>query len=225
MESIKKTAERMSSAAGARIAWLVGKPAFWVIFVLIGMTWPIARTMAIQLPPPLPVLGTLPDFHFTNQYGQDFGSDQLKGRIWVANFIFTRCPTECPRFTKEMFKLQHRGRGLGQAFHLVSFSVDPKHDTPEVLLDFAKRYRVSPRAWTFLTGDPEQIKHTVVDGLKVSMGKDPGTDDDDLASIFHGTHFVLVDSQMQIRGYYDSHDDDSVDLLLRDAGLLANRGY
>jgi protein SCO1 len=225
MTSIKKMAARLGDAFGARIAWLVGKPSFWVVFVLIGMTLPIARTLAIQLPPPLPVLGTLPDFHFKNQYGQDFGSDQLKGRIWVANFIFTRCPTECPRFTKEMFQLQHRGRGLGQAFHLVSFSVDPTHDTPEVLLEYAQRNRVSPRAWTFLTGDPEQIKHTVVDGLKVSMGKDPNTDDDDLASIFHGTHFVLVDSLMQIRGYYDSHEADAVDRLLRDAGLLANRGY
>jgi protein SCO1 len=225
MTPIKKFAARVGDAVGPRIYALVGKPAFWVVFILIGTAWPIARTMAIQLPPPLPVLGTLPDFRFKNQYGQDFGADQLKGRVWVANFIFTRCPTECPRFTKEMFKLQHRGRGMGQQFHLVSFSVDPEHDTPQVLLDFAQRYRVSPRAWTFLTGDPEQIKHTVVDGLKISMGRDATKDDDDLTAIFHGTHFVLIDSQMQIRGYYDSHEEDSVDRLLRDAGLLANRGY
>jgi protein SCO1 len=225
MTSTKRTLGRIGGAVGAKIASLVGKPSFWVVFILLGVTWPIARTLAIQLPPPLPVLGTLPDFHFRNQYGQDFGSDQLKGRVWVANFIFTRCPTECPRFTKQMFQLQHRGRGLGQAFHLVSFSVDPTHDTPEVLLGFARQYRVSPRAWTFLTGDPEAIKRTVVDGLKVSMGKTPGTDDDDLTSIFHGTHFVLVDSKMQIRGYYDSHEEDAVDRLLRDAGLVANRGY
>jgi protein SCO1 len=225
MTRIKKMAEQVGNAVGARIYALVGKPAFWVVFILFGMAWPIARTMAIQLPPPLPVLGTLPEFTFKNQYGQDFGSAQLKGRIWVANFIFTRCPTECPRFTKEMFQLQHRGRGLGQAFHLVSFSVDPEHDTPLVLLEYAQKNRVSPRAWTFLTGDPEQIKRTVVDGLKISMGRDPGKDDDDLTAIFHGTHFVLVDDQMRIRGYYDSHDEDAVDRLLRDAGLLANRGY
>jgi len=225
MGSIKSAVERAGSAVGARIASLVGKPAFWVVFVLVGVGWPIARTVAIQLPPALPVLGTLPDFHFKNQYGQDYGADQLKGRIWVANFIFTRCPTECPRFTRQMFQLQHRGRGLGQAFHLVSFSVDPEHDTPEVLLQFARQYRVSPRAWTFLTGDPEGIKRTVVDGLKVSMGRAPDADEDDLTAIFHGTHFVLVDAKMQIRGYYDSHEEDAVDRLLRDAGLLANRGY
>lgn len=225
MTSIKATALKIGGAVGARIAALVGKPVFWALFVLVGVSWPIARTLAIQLPPPLPVLSTLPDFQFKNQYGEEFGADKLKGRIWVANFIFTRCPTECPRFTKEMFKLQHRGRGLGQSFHLVSFSVDPEHDTPAVLLDFAKRYKVSPRAWTFLTGDPEQIKRTVVEGLKVSMGRDETKDEDDLTAIFHGTHFVLVDAQMQIRGYYDSHDADAVDRLLRDAGLLANRGY
>jgi len=124
MTAIKKIAARVGNAAGSRIYALVGKPSFWVVFILLGTAWPIARTMAIQLPPPLPVLGTLPDFQFKNQYGEDFGSEQLKGRVWVANFIFTRCPTECPRFTKEMFQLQHRGRGLGQYFHLVSFSVD-----------------------------------------------------------------------------------------------------
>ena len=225
MGSIKSSVERVGAAFGARIASLVGKPSFWVVFVVVGMAWPIARTLAIQLPPALPVLGTLPDFHFKNQYGQDYGADQLKGRIWVANFLFTRCPTECPRFTRQMFQLQHRGRGLGQAFHLVSFSVDPEHDTPEVLLQFARQYRVSPRAWTFLTGDPEGIKRTVVDGLKVSMGRTPDADEDDLTAIFHGTHFVLVDAKMQIRGYYDSHEEDAVDRLLRDAGLLANRGY
>jgi protein SCO1/2 len=124
-----------------------------------------------------------------------------------------------------MFQFQHRGRGLGQAFHLVSFSVDPTYDTPQVLLDYAKKNRVSPRAWTFLTGDPEQIKRTVVDGLKVAMGRDADAPEDDLNAIFHGTHFVLVDPQMQIRGYYDSNDDDSINRLLRDAGMLANRGF
>jgi protein SCO1/2 len=224
MSSVRAAVDPLLSRAGRRIAALVGKPAFWVAFVLIGMALPIARTVAIELPPPLPVLGTLPEFTFKNQYGEDYGTAQLKGRLWVANFIFTRCPTACPRFTKQMFTLQHRGRGLGQAFHLVSFSVDPEYDTPEVLLDFAQQNRVSPRAWTFLTGELGSIKDIVVNGLKVYMENAPGLEDD-LNAIMHGTHFVLVDDQMRIRGYYDSNEEDAVDRLLRDAGLLANRGY
>lgn len=224
MTSVRAVLDPLLARAGRRISVLVGKPAFWVVFVVMGMALPIARTVAIELPPALPVLGTLPEFTFKNQYNEDYGSAQLKGRLWVANFIFTRCPTACPRFTKQMFTLQHRGRGMGQAFHLVSFSVDPEYDTPPVLLDFAQRNRVSPRAWTFLTGELGSIKEIVVDGLKVFMQNAPGLEDD-LDAIMHGTHFVLVDAQMQIRGYYDSNEPDSVDRLLRDAGLLGNRGY
>jgi len=224
MTRVEAVARRVGQAAGSRLAALVGKPLFWVLFVLAGTVWPIARTLALPVPGPLPVLGTIPDFQLKNQFGEDFGSTQLRGRTWVANFIFTRCPTECPRFTGEMFKLQHRGRGLGQAFHLVSFSVDPEYDTPAVLLEFARRYRASPRAWSFLTGTPEQITRTVVEGLKISMGKDPDAGEDDITAIFHGTHFVLVDARMQIRGYYDSHAEDTVDRLLRDAGLLVTGG-
>lgn len=209
-----------------RLSRLVGSPLFWTLFILLGAGWPIARTLMIELPPPLPVLGKLPDFTFTNQYGAPYGSQQLRGKVWIANFIFTRCPTICPRFTEQMGVLQHRGRNLGDAFHLVTFTVDPEYDTPARLLEYAQHHKVSPRIWTFLTGDPEAIKRTVVDGLKISMGKErkEGAEDDDLSSIFHGTHFVLVDANLQIRGYYASDSDEKRDELLRDTGLLANRG-
>ena len=86
------------------------------------------RTVSIRLPPPLPVISRVPNFQLTDQYGQPHGSDQLRGRVWVANFVFTRCPTICPELTRQMGKVQHRARGLGDAFRLVSFSVDPEHD-------------------------------------------------------------------------------------------------
>jgi protein SCO1 len=211
-------AERLND----RVAALVGSPRFWILFVLIGVGFPMARAMRQQLPPPLPVLGKVPAFMLIDQNSQPFGSPQLEGRVWLANFIFTRCPTICPVFTGKMAKVQHRARNLGESFHLVSFTVDPEHDTAAVLQDYARRNKVSPRMWSFLTGPREDIKKTVVDGLKVHMTKDGP--DDDLMSIGHGSHFVLVDAQMQIRGYYDSANEESVNNLLRDAGLLANRG-
>ncbi len=77
--------------------------------------------------------------------------------------------------------------------------------------------------WSFLTGDPESIRKTVVEGLKIAMGKEAPSDDN-LMGIFHGTQFVLVDAQSRIRGYYHSNDDQAVEALVRDAGLLVNRG-
>lgn len=213
----------MATGFHERLSRLVGRPLFWILFIALGAAVPIVRTLLVQLPPPLPVLGTLPAFTLTDQHGQPFGTAQLQGKVWIANFIFTRCPTVCPRFTEQMATLQHRGRNLGDALHLVSFSVDPTHDTPAVLLEYAQRHRASPRRWTFLTGNPDALQRTVVDGLKISLGRN-GPDGDDTLSIVHGTHFVLVDGQMRIRGYYDSSDDQATEALLRDVGLLINRG-
>lgn len=215
--------ERLGTRAHARLATLVAKPFFWILFIVVGLSVPIARTVQIRLPPALPVLAKVPAFHLTDQYGKPFDSDFLRGKIWVANFIFTRCPTICPLFTDKMYKVQHRGRGLGEAFHLVSFSVDPEFDTPQTLLEYAQHHKVSPRLWTFLTGTREQLTDIVANGLKVQMTKEGP--DDDLMSIGHGGHFVLVDGKMQVRGYYDSSAPEAVDSILRDAGLLANRGY
>ena len=93
---------------------------------------------------------------------------------------------------------------------------------PEKLLAYAQSHRVSPRMWSFLTGTREELKRVVVDGLKVHMDK--SGDDDDLMSIGHGSHFVLVDALGRIRGYYQFNDPGAIDAVLRDAGLLASRG-
>lgn len=200
---------------------LVSSGAFWGVVVAMVIAVPLMRAVLTPPPPELPVLGTLPSFALTDQTGASFGSEQLKGKIWVANFIFTRCPTICPTFTRKMATVQERTKELGDAVHLVSFSVDPDYDTPAVLAAYAEKHRANPRRWTFLTGSAEAIRTTVVDGLKISMGREGPADD--FASIFHGTHFVLVDEQLRIRGYYRSEDADVLDRLVRDIGLLANK--
>ena len=217
------TLHRLGSRLQSGLAALVGKPPFWLLFILFGLGIPIARTLRVALPKPLPVLSTVPDFSFTDQNGAAFGSEQLRGKVWVANAIFTRCPSICTASTQRMAQVQHRGRGLGEHFHLVSFSVDPEYDTPEKLLAYAKTHRASPRMWSFLTGSREELTRTLNDGLKIYMGKEIA-EGDDLMSIGHGSHFALVDSKMRIRGYYDLSDDGALDALLRDAGLLASRG-
>jgi protein SCO1/2 len=208
--------------APSRLGRLFGHPLFWLFFVALGVSVPVATRVLAPPPPPLPTLGTLPPFALTDQDGRGFGSSELEGQVWLAGFIFTRCPTICPAITATMGRIQHRARGLEPAFHLVSFSVDPAYDTPPRLAAFAAAHKASPRMWTFLTGSLEAIKTTVVDGLKIAIGAPEG--DQDFASVFHGTHFVLVDQQRRIRGYYDSSSPDVVDRVLHDAAMLVNRG-
>jgi protein SCO1 len=196
----------------------VGNPLFWVLLVATISGLSVVRAMATKLPPPPPVMGKLGDFEFIDQNGRPFGAAELKGRVWVANFIFTRCPTICPLQTEKMGQVQHRSRNLGEAFHIVSFDVDPEFDTPEKLLEYAGKHRVSPRMWSFLSAPYDLLQKTVVQDMKISMGKDENN------NVFHGTHVVLVDAKMQIRGYYDVAAEDGVDKLMKDIGLLVARG-
>ena len=176
----------------------------------------IARTAT---PPATPlVLSTMPSFSFTDQAGEAFGTEQLHGKPWIANFIFTRCPTICPMFTAKMAEVQTRVKADGLDVHLVSFSVDPAFDSPEVLAAYAKEHGADPARWTFLTGDPEAIRAAVVTGLKIAA--QPVGPDQDLASVFHGSHFVLVDAEGRVRGYYDSADADATTRMLADLQRL-----
>ncbi|WP_164019076.1 SCO family protein [Pyxidicoccus trucidator] len=201
---------------------LTQRPGFWagLAVVTLGIALVSGVTLLRTRSEPLPQLGAMPDFTFTRHDGQPFGSAQLRGRPFIANFIFTRCPTICPAFTRKMVGVQERTTASGPGLQLVSFSVDPKYDTPERLAEYGQRHGADFTRWSFLTGDYEQLKDTIVHGFKISMGREAGAPEDDLLSIFHGTHFVLVDRAGQIRGYYDSADSDSTDRLLRDTKRL-----
>ncbi|MBF5045373.1 SCO family protein [Aggregicoccus sp. 17bor-14] len=187
--------------------------------VLLAGAWVALR----PAPEPLPDLGALPAFTFTRQDGRPFGLQQLQGHPFVANFIFTRCPTVCPLFSKKMAALQGRTKDVGARLALVSFSVDPKYDTPERLSAYAHKYGADEARWSFLTGDYEQLKGTIVGGFKISMGRE-NLDDADVMGIFHGTHFVLVDGRGHVRGYYDSNDAEATERLVQDAERLAREG-
>ncbi len=221
--SLPRENQPVQTARRRRWSWrFAGSALFWGAIVAIGLIVPIATRVWRSAPPPLPVLGTLPAFSLVDQDGRTTGSADLRGYVWVASFLFTRCPTICPALMTTLGRVQHRARGIEHGFRLVSFSVDPQHDTPERLAAYARQHRASPRMWRFLTGPFASVQKTVVDGLKIAMGEVEGQQD--FASIMHGTHFVLVDQQGRIRGYYDSTGADVVDRLLIDASLLINRG-
>jgi protein SCO1 len=194
---------------------LVARPWFWALVVLPLFAGALWRGLSAPAPTLPPVLGVVPPFVLTNERGEAFGTQQLAGKPYIANFIFTTCTVACPRLTGEMLKLQHRTRNLGTGITLVSFSVDPAHDTPAVLADYAKENGAVPGRWFFVTGPLEQITQTTVEGFKIALGPD------EVFGTFHGEKFVLVDGRGQIRGYYDA-DPAGEDAIVRDVGLLAN---
>src|SRR5204863_7289762 len=173
--------------------------------VLFGV--PIYRSMTRRLTSSPAVLGGLPAFTLTDQRGQPFGSRELAGKVWVADFIFTACQQACPLLSERMAEVGRRARHLGPDFHLVSITVDPERDTPERLAAYAARYGANPISWSFLTGPQQAIQATVVDGFKVGAGKERSAGADGGAGvreIFHGEKQVLVDRQLRIRGHFYS---------------------
>jgi protein SCO1/2 len=162
----------------------------------------------------LPAYGTIPQFELTNQDAQPFGSQQLLGKIWIADFIFTSCPGPCPIISTRMSELQKPLANTG--VHFVSVSVDPKTDTPEVLRGYADKLRKEPFRWDFLTGSVEAITSLSRDGFKLALaeGEEPGS------GPVHSTRFVLVDRRGTIRGYYDALAPDGVTKLLADTNHL-----
>jgi protein SCO1/2 len=159
-------------------------------------------------------LGTLPPFQLVNQQGQPFGTAQLAGKIWIADFIFTTCPGPCPIISSRMSELQRPLRDSD--VHLVSFTVDPVRDKPEVLRDYAEKLHAQTGRWDFLTGASSKIYDVTRNGFK--LGVSDGSDE--TGTPVHSTRMVLVDRHGTIRGYYDALAPDAITKLLADTSHL-----
>ncbi|MEP6685165.1 MAG: SCO family protein [Verrucomicrobiota bacterium] len=158
--------------------------------------------------------GTVPNFQFVNQNGQSFGSAQLAGKIWIADFVYSSCPGPCPMISSRISELQ---KPLEKTdVHLVSVSVDPEKDTPEVLRRYAERLHAQPGRWDFLTGTKSAIYDLSRNGFKLAV--DDGSTEKGIP--VHSTRIVLVDRRGTIRGYYDALAPDAVTTLLADTSHL-----
>ena len=169
--------------------------------------------------PDLPALGHVGQFSMTDQAGQSFTPETMRGKVWAAAFMFTRCPTVCPRITRRMREVQLAAAKEGLKLELVSISVDPEHDTPAVLGDYAKKYEADLASWRFLTGDLEVVRKTSEQGFKLAMEGKP-TPGAEHFGLMHGSHLVLVDGAGQIRGYYRTSEDQAMKQLLLDAAAI-----
>jgi protein SCO1/2 len=176
----------------------------------------VARS--IRPKPPLPLFGQVPAFQLVDERGAPYTAASLQGHTTVVDFIFTRCPSSCPRLTARMGEIQKRLAGDGSAVRLASFSVDPENDTPAVLSQYAAQAGADLDRWSFVTGPVDDVIQIVVRGFKVSAAKVArGASDYDVT---HGDWFVLVDRAGQIRGYYGSEEGQEVGALVKDAERL-----
>ena len=142
----------------------------WSLFQGSGWT----RSDAVTSGQDLPVYSVLPDFRLLERSGQPFGSSDLGGKVWVANLFFTHCTDTCPLETAEMAQLQVAFASEPD-FRLVSISVDPERDTPQVLARYAERNGADPERWLFLTGHKETIHRLAREGFKLGV-EDPPMD-------------------------------------------------
>ena len=162
--------------------------------------------------------GSVPDFSLVERSGKKTGLAKLRGKIWVADFIYTNCSDTCPLQTADMAKLQEQWRNESD-LELVSFSVDPERDTPRVLSRYASRFKAYGKRWLFLTGGREEIARLVQDGFRLAAAPAP-KGNNGTRVILHSPRFVLVDRQGQIRGYFDNRDPKAMQHLKDDVAKL-----
>ena len=162
------------------------------------------------------VYHTIADFSFINQEGDTVTNASVDGKVYVADFFFTTCPTICPIMKKEMLRVYEKF-GDNQDFKILSHSIDPTHDTQEVLNDYAQKLGIeNAETWSFLTGDQEKIYEIgQTSYLTTAMA-----DQQEPGGFLHSGAFLLVDQQGHIRGVYDGTKSDQVDRLLADIPKL-----
>jgi protein SCO1/2 len=169
------------------------------------------------------MLWPIPRWSLTDQDGRPFGADQLRGKVYVANFIFTRCPTSCPRLTRKMAALETRLRAHGARVQFVSISVDPTWDTPARLREYGARYHADWVRWHFVTGEHDQVLRAIDQGFRVSSGmpaQPQRPEEFDPIALAHSNHFAVVDAQGAMRGAYSVEEDTGVERIALDVEAL-----
>lgn len=201
------------------LQWIVWGVLFAVIAAILAL---LAHQRLTTTKSTLPVYTVLRDFALTNQDNKVITLDSLRGQVWIADIIFTRCPGPCRRMTKDMARLQDLWP-KETPVRFVSFTSDPEYDTPPILKRFAEQFKADLTRWDFLTGTKPQIVEAAknLKFVRVEKDKDERESENDL--FIHSTIFMIVDKRGQIRATIESDNPDSlttarqlVDELLRD---------
>ena len=164
----------------------------------------------------LPVRGTLSDFKFTDQSNNEVSLKSLKGKVWLAGFIFTRCAGTCQTITNGMVELDKKLAGDPRV-QLVSISMDPEYDTPAILQNYAQTHAAASPRWHFVTGSKEQVFRMTRDDFKLAVVESGQSKDE---PIIHSSMLALIDQKGQIRGYYSGILPDEVTAAAHAAQVL-----
>ncbi|MEZ4815197.1 MAG: SCO family protein [Bdellovibrionota bacterium] len=212
-------------AAKSEITKIFESKLFWVALVLILFSLPLTLSLRRPPVPQPPVLGQLGAFSLINQEGLPFGTEQVMGSVLLVNFVFTRCPSVCPTLTKAMSQIQERLKGTAKSIQLLTITVDPDFDKPNVLKAYAKQFGARHDTWNFLTGSKEDIRKLVVDNFKSALEEPISEDKTDMAPAFeiaHSEQFVIVDQVGRIRAYEHVQSSDDINRILRLFAIIAN---
>ena len=185
-----------------RLPWTIGI-GLGLLVLILALAFLLADIGA-QRNRRLPVYSQVADFALTNETGRAVLLADLRGRVWVADIIFTRCPGPCLRMTKQMKELQDALPPESGA-KLVSLTTDPDFDTPPILFAYAQKFGADLNRWTFLTGTKKEIGNLAISGLKLSaIEKNPQERESETDLFVHSTIFVIVDKSGQLRGIFET---------------------
>ncbi|MDP9291746.1 MAG: SCO family protein [Verrucomicrobiota bacterium] len=209
----------MSAAAPPLPKTRASHAIFYVAFFLVAAAAASVLYLQFRLQhPPLLRFRQLPDFSLVQSDGNPIRLADLRGKIWVADFIYTTCPGPCPLVSGHLSELQPQLL-RDQRIEIVSFSVDPQNDTAEVLRGYAQKYHADTTRWHFVTGNPAQMHSLIQDGFMLAATEGSPGDE----AVVHSTKLALVDGHGVVRGYYDALAKDQHQLLEDAAALLREK--
>tara|TARA_R110001583_G_scaffold177176_2_gene332181 strand:+ start:3909 stop:4592 length:684 start_codon:yes stop_codon:yes gene_type:complete len=175
--------------------------------------------------PKLVTIAKVPDFEFTNHNGEKISKSFYDGKVYVVEFFFTTCPTICPKMNENMVKIQNEFYA-NQDFGIASFSINPTHDSPEILKQYAKDHGATLKNWNFLTGDQDKIYELANTGFTLFAGENSDAE----GGFEHSGMFALIDKQGNIRSrldefgnpiaFYDGLDSEGIKIIKEDIAIL-----
>ena len=157
----------------------------------------------------------IPDFDFISQDSVKITQKDFAGKIYVADFFFTTCPTICPKMKTQMLRIYKKFKDNPKVA-ILSHTIDPRHDTPAVLKEFSKNLGIQNSMWQMVTGDKAKIYEIGQKSYMVSATDDPTQP----GGIVHSGAFILVDKNRHIRGIYDGTEPERVNKLMEDMDTL-----
>ncbi len=193
--------------------------------ILIFGIWAVPKIVDQFSGKELAVIGAVPEFSFTDQHGKTITNSDYEGKVYIAEFFFTTCPSICPIMNRNMVRIQNEFFG-NPNLGIASFSIDPEYDTPEVLNDYAESYGITSPDWHLLTGDKAKIYELANAGFNLYVGENSEVE----GGFEHSGYFALIDQQGNIRSriddngnpiiYYDGLESEGITMLIEDIEIL-----